>query len=68
VTLRLPPLNGLRLFEAAARCGGFLGEGPIFTSKKEETYVDQINPYRGHRHCNTRPRLTGVRRGRRRFQ
>jgi hypothetical protein len=24
--------------------------------------VDQVNPYRGPRHCNTRPRLTGVRR------
>jgi len=35
----------------------FLGEA-IFAPKEEESHVDQINPYRGHRHCNTRPRLT----------
>jgi hypothetical protein len=34
VTLSLPPLSGLRLFEAAARCGGFLGEGLDLHSKK----------------------------------
>jgi hypothetical protein len=32
--MRLPPLSGLRLFEAAARCGGFLGEGLDPHSKK----------------------------------
>jgi hypothetical protein len=34
MTLRLPPLSSLRLFEAAARCGGFLGEGLDLHSKK----------------------------------
>jgi hypothetical protein len=33
----------------------------IFPPKEEESHVDQINLYRGHRHCNTRPRLTGIR-------
>jgi hypothetical protein len=29
----------------------------IFPPKEEESHVDQINSYRDHRHCNTRPRL-----------
>jgi hypothetical protein len=40
--------------------GIFLGEGDP-SSKKEGSHVDQINPYRGGRRCNTQPRLTGIR-------
>jgi hypothetical protein len=52
---------------AMQRCPSIAIRSEYFSAKaillqnEEESRVDQINPYYGHRHCNTRPRRIGIR-------